>query len=307
LPVRVGPYGAPFTRDSRLLITASANDPVIIWDVATASELERLPGLGTNNHSVALSPDERLLAVGSLDGTIRIWDLTGQRLVKEFRPQSLPIFGLRFWDGGKTLASHAMVWNRQIAVQRWDVASWVEIPFGRLDVSDSLALAQSPDQRLLAVPSGTGVKLWEYATGELQAVFPAESGATLTSFSPDSRFLAAAISDGARVWEVRSGREVARLSLHANQVISVTFSPDDQRLVTGGQVGMDLQPALVVWDYTLQRQLLSLPSDGGFKGWTEFSPDGNTLLGLSWSGVADLYRAPSWEEIETEEKGEKAP
>jgi WD40 repeat protein len=200
-----------------------------------------------------------------------------------------------------------MVWNRQIAVQRWDVASWAEIPFGRMDVSQSLALAQSPDQRLLAVPSVTGITLWDYATGELKAAFPSQAGATMTTFSADSRMLAAAISGGARIWEVNSGREVAALSLHANTVVSVTFSPDGQRLVTGGAVGMRLQPALVVWDYAIQRQLISLQSDGGFKGWTQFSPDGNTLLGLSWSGVADLYRAPSWEEIEAEEEGQRAP
>jgi WD40 repeat protein/predicted Ser/Thr protein kinase len=307
LPVRVGPIGAPFTADSRRLITASPTNPVIIWDVATAKEIQRLPALGTNHHSVALSPDERLLALGSLDGTIRIWDLSGQRLVKEFRPQSTPIFALRFWDGGKTLMSHAMVPHQLIAVQRWDVASWVEIPFGRLDVSGSLALAQSPDQHLLAVPSGKGVKLWDYATSELKAAFPSDDGAMMAAFSPDSRLFAASISGGARVWEVDSGREVAALSLHANGVISVAFSPDGRRLVTGGKVGMALQPALVVWDYTIHRQLISLQSAGEFTGWTQFSPDGNTLLGLSWSGVADLYRAPSWEEIEAAEKQAENP
>lgn len=307
LPVRVGPYGAPFTRDSRHLITASPNDPVIIWDVATAKEVQRLPALGTNHHSVALSPDERLLAVGSLDGTIKIWDLSGRRLVKPFRPQTIPIYGLRFWDRGKTLLSYALVWNRQIAVQRWDVATWGEIPFGRIDVSDSLGLAQSPDGRFLAVPSGTGVKLWDYATGKLKAAFPSQAGAMMTTFSADSRFLAAAISGKARVWEVDSGREMAALSLYANDLISVAFSPDGQRLVTGGRVGMRLQPTLVVWDYTIQRQLISLPSVGDFKGWIQFSPDGNTLLGLSWQGVADFYRAPSWEEIEAEEREQKTP
>ena len=306
LPVRVGPYGAPFTRDSRHLITASPNDPVIIWEVATAKEIQRLPALGTNHHSVALSPDERLLAVGSLDGTIKIWDLGSHRLVKEIRPQTIPIFGLRFWDGGKTLLSHAVVWNRQIAVQRWDVASWVEIPFGQIDVSESRVLAQSPDRRLLAVPSGTGVKLWDYATGELKKVFPSQAGAMMTTFSADSRFLAAAISREARVWEVDSGREVAALSLHANDLISVAFSPMASDWLPW-QARDGPQPALVVWDYTIQRQLISLQSVGDFKGWTQFSPDGNALLGLSWSGVADLYRAPSWEEIESNEGEQKTP
>jgi WD40 repeat protein len=129
----------------------------------------------------------------------------------------------------------------------------------------------------------------------------------ITTFSADSRFLAAAISREARVWEVNSGREAAALSLHANAVLSVAFSPDAQRLVTGGEVGTRLQPALVVWDYAIQRQLISLQSVGNWTGWTQFSPDGNTLLGLSWAGVADLYRAPSWEEIEAAEGEQKTP
>jgi WD40 repeat protein len=307
LPVRVGPHGATFTRDSRDLITASAEAPVTIWDVASAAPIRALPALGTNQHSVALSPDDRLLAVGGLDGTIKIWDLVDQRLVKVFRPQPIPIVGLRFWDGGKTLLSHAVVVNRQRAVQRWDVASWVEIPFGRMDVSDTLVLAQSPDQRLLAVPSRDGLRLWDYATGQLRWAFTAAPAGVTATFTADSRRVAACIAGGARVWEVGSWRELAALSLHANAVVSLAFSPDGQRLVTGGEVGMGLQPALVVWDYAIQRPLIGLQSDGGWTSWTTFSPDGNTLLALTWGGVAELYRAPSWEEIAREEKGQGVP
>ncbi len=307
LPIRVGPYGAPFTRDSRRLITASAKDPVTIWDVASATPIQTLPALGTNNHSVALSPDERLLVVGGLDGTLKVWDLVDQRLATEFRPQSLPILGLRFWDAGKTLMSHAGVWNRQSSVKRWDVASWDEIPFGRMDVSRALVLAQSPDQRLLAIPSEPGLTLWDYSTGELRWAFTAAPSGMMATFSADSRLLAACIEGGAWVWEVGSWRELTALSLHANRVVSVAFSPDGQRLVTGGETGMALQPAVVLWDYTIQRQLIGLQSDGAWTSWTAFSPDGNTLLALSWGGLAELYRAPSWEEIEGEEKGQKTP
>jgi hypothetical protein len=43
----------------------------------------------------------------------------------------------------------------------------------------------------------------------------------MTTVSADSRVLAAASSGKARVWEVDSGREMAALSLHANDLISV--------------------------------------------------------------------------------------
>jgi WD40 repeat protein len=99
-----------------------------------------------------------------------------------------------------------------------------------------------------------------------------------------------------------SGGEVAVLEQSANHVTSMTFSPDGKRLVTGFRTGGDLQPALRVWDYKIERVVLSLYSHGNWSSWTEFSPDGNTLVTAGWFGTVDLYHAPSWEEIEAAEK-----
>jgi hypothetical protein len=38
-----------------------------------------------------------------------------------------------------------------------------------------------------------------------------------------------------------------------------------------------------------------------------FSPDGSTLMAMSFAGIAHLWRAPSWAEIEAAEKGHVAP
>ena len=305
LPFPVVNCGVPFTADSRRLFTASLTNPVTVWDVATASEVQRIPALGTNNFSLALSPDQRLLVVGGFDGMIKVWDLQHERLVKQFRPHQIPIYGVLFFDQGKTLVSFAMLTHRKVEVKRWDVASWQSIPFGPIDVDWAYGLAQSPDRRLLAV-GYTGkppLKLWDWASGELKRVLVSGSGGSFAPvFSTDGRLLAAPVNGEARVWDASSWREVAALKVHANSVISVAFSPDGKRLVTGGSIGGQLQPALQVWDYVGQRELICLDAVGNWTMWTGFSPDGNTLAALSWDGVADLWHAPSWEEIEAAEK-----
>jgi WD40 repeat protein len=305
LPIPAAPYGAPFTADSRRLFTASASAPVIVWDVATAGEVERIHALGTNHLSVALSPDEQWLATGSLDGRIQIWDLRNRSVVAHFQasPMGIPIYALRFLVRDRSLLSLAMVPHLRVELKRWDAGSWREIPFGASQVAMCYGFAQSSDGRCLALSSEVGpVKLWDLAADQLTATFGTE-GAFVPAISPDGRLLAApTFGGGTLVWDIGSRRQIADLDQLVNPTISVAFSPDGKRLVTGSKVGGDLQPALEIWDYVAQRGLLSLHSQGRFTGWTEFSPDGNTLLALSWHGLAELWRAPSWAEIEAAEK-----
>ncbi len=302
LPDRVGPFGAPFTLDSRHLFTASHTSPVTRWEVGTATAVERITALGTNHHSIALSPDQRLLAVGGLDGTLKLWDRQARRLVREWRQSNIPIFGLRFLDRGKSLYSLAILPHQRTELRRWDTVTGEERPFQHHEEGLCYGFEQSPDQRLLVLTPAAGpVRLLDYASGRLEASLGGGGGYT-PSFSLDGRFLTASTDDRAYVWEVSSRREVAVLTLPSSGVVSTAFSPDGQRLVTGSGVGMKLQPAVRIWDYSIQRDLLSLWSESSYLGWTQFSPDGNTLLGLSWAGQAELWRAPSWEEIEQEDK-----
>jgi WD40 repeat protein len=145
LPVRIGVYGSVFTADSRRLITASRTEPITVWEVGTTNAIERISTLGANNQSLALSPDERLLAVGGCDGTIKVWDLKNQRLVKQWRPYGpFPVLVIRFLDGGKTLLSGAMPPGCLAETKRWEVGSWKELSFGSMDLETCFGLTQSP-------------------------------------------------------------------------------------------------------------------------------------------------------------------
>jgi WD40 repeat protein len=75
-------------------------------------------------------------------------------------------------------------------------------------------------------------------------------------------------------------------------------------LATGGSSGRD---AVKLWDLTAHRELLSFQSEGGYFVALAFSPDGNTLAALSMSGIAHLWHAPSWDEIEAAEKRRAIP
>jgi WD40 repeat protein len=88
---------------------------------------------------------------------------------------------------------------------------------------------------------------------------------------------------------------------------SAAFSPDGKRVAAGSWGMREATLTVHIWDYLVERELLSLNSQDRSAGCIQFSPDGNTLLAVSWHGLAELWRAPSWAEIEAAEKGQGVP
>ena len=95
-------------------------------------------------------------------------------------------------------------------------------------------LAWSPDGKLLAVSSSSGIYLYDPKT--LNEVHLIKTGVRVANvaFSPDGKLLASANWDKTvKLWDVASGQEVRSLSGHTNNVMRVAFSLDGKQLVSG--------------------------------------------------------------------------
>jgi WD40 repeat protein len=97
---------------------------------------------------------------------------------------------------------------------------------------------------------------------------------------------------------------LASLPGHSGFVWGAAFSPDNRRLATGGT---SAQEAVKLWDLATHRELLTLQGEGELFAHIAFSPDASTLMVTSFVGIAHLWRAPSWAEIEAAEKGQVTP
>ena len=308
LPIPVWCPGFAFAPDSKQFIALDGTDGSLsLWEIANLRQpLERLSFLGTSNSAVKWSPDGRTLAVGDESGTLRIWDYTTRHIITNFVNEGTGIVSLKFTGGGRTLFCGTMSSSEHRAARFWDTHTWREV---RLPpdwpVNDLMWAAASSDNAILAALDANGtVAWWDMASGRPMKRFEHYSAGNdgYLAFSPVAPLLAGSAEDGlTTVWDIRTGRIVTTNSANFRAVHGVAFSPDGQRLLSGGE---DPSDAVRLLDLGSQRCVATLTGQPDQFWFLEMSADGNNLVAAGLNGTTLLWRAPSFEEIKAAEKRE---
>jgi WD40 repeat protein/serine/threonine protein kinase len=153
-------------------------------------------------------------------------------------------------------------------------------------------MARSPDGKLLAVPCGNDVAVYDTQTGALvRNLLGHTSRVQSVAFSPLGQRLASGCIGGdhtARVWNVQTGETVAVYTGHKDQVCGVAFSPDGKRVASGGNDG-----SLRIWQADTGNELVPLQGHRGAIWGIVFGADGNRMVSVG----KDDRQAMVWDTI----------
>ena len=254
--------------------------------------LTAFPGDLWGVYSVALSPDNRLLATGGYFA-VRVYDLQTQALVRRLPAAAHTNCVVMFSPDGRFMASSTSSYRTRV----WDTARW------RLDWEAPAAIiAFAPDGNQFAALGEEGLAVWSMADRSAIASLPLEPMPLYSAaFSPDGMLLVAGCDDGVVVWDVAARRQDVVLkgvpryaawnkTWHSAPASAVAFSGDG-RLLAGGMKDGHIQ----IWETGVWDEPRTLERDGRHNITAiAFTPDARCVLEVGL-GTIRVWRTDTWE------------
>ena len=233
---------------------------------------------------VAFSPDNQLIASGSADNTVILWQWDGT-LLKTLKGHEGSVNAVAFSPDSQFIAS-ASVDN---TIKLWSKEGTLLRTFEGHDDFNRVAFSADGSTLALASKDQT-VQLWHWngSQADLMVILRGDNQQVASfnsvAFSPDNQLVAAGSEDKTiKIWK-RDGTLVNTLKGHTDQVWGIAFSPNSQIIASTSE-----DKTIKLWqrDGTL---LTTLKGHSAPVRDVAFSPDGKRIVSASQDHTLNLWQ-----------------
>jgi WD40 repeat protein/serine/threonine protein kinase len=284
-------YAAAFSADGRSVVSGGYDNRVLIWQpdqvepfnyelvvskngVNPPPKYRALEGHTGPVHTVAFSPNGKLVLSGSNDNTVKLWDFASGKLIKSLRGHGGWVDSAVF---SPDLDSHwVLSGSHDNGIKLWNIQGYEEVRVlqgqvfqGHTDAVLSAA-ASRDGKRIVTASRDRTAKMWDAATGKLLKDF--EEGheylASTSAFFPDGkRLLTAAADNTTRTWDLTTGTQLLRLDRTGRGSVAV-LSHDGKFVLTGSD-----EPTAQLWNAATGELLRTTQPLAAEATAVAFSPD----------------------------------
>jgi len=270
-----------FVAEGKTLLTLDQGGQFRSFDAATGKELgqrsrlsETLPVM-----TAALSPDGKTAAYADLlRNMIRVKDTATGKELHAFKIHGFA-YVLAFSPDGKKLACGTGEAQRSGTVTLWNLEVRQELNKFHNFTHHVTALAFSADGKFLAAGGmDRSAQVLNAMTGELVYRVERAGQVLAVGLSRDGRLLAVATDNEISIHQAPEGKQLLAFPTYGHRAAQVLFSPDEQRLVTGSDIGDSARGSGVkLWDIATGRETMTLGDPSAIVSSLAFNHDGTRL------------------------------
>ncbi|QLE49645.1 protein kinase [Nostoc sp. C057] len=270
---------------STLVITPRVKlPPPVVLDQQNWQCVQTLRGHSSMVHAIAISPDGQLIASGSNDHTIKLWQLSTGKLVRQ----------MGRWSSGHSSMVNSVAFSPISSNFSYQGDSGKS--GGVTDLNRGILASGSWDNT---------IKLWDVNTGkEIRTLTGHTNWVNSVAFSPDGKFLVSGSADCTiKLWQVNTGIEIQTLTGHSDSVSSIAYSPrtatttnsQDRQLVASGSNDYTVK----LWQLYTGRNIYTLTGHSFFINCIAFSHDAEMIASGSGDNTIKLWHVNTGREIRT--------
>jgi WD40 repeat protein len=240
---------------------------------------------------VAFSPDSKLMASGSDDSKIHIWDTSNWQLLRTLDTET-NVRGVAYSKDGKTIVMSGFgsvyVLDAESGETRHKLAFHVIYDF-----------SYEPEQNLVAACADEESKVWNAGSGEEVATFGGHTELISCVALSKLGVLASGSHDKLiKLWDLKTKEEIGVLEGQDGWLACLAFSPDGKTLASGGH-----NSTIVLWDVEGRKEIKRLECQDTPMA-LAFSSDAATLVEGRWDGNVYIWDIASGENVLTLEDPE---
>lgn len=229
---------------------------------------------------LAWSSDGQTLLTTSRDMNVRLWNVAGNRIIRQFKAHEASIAAMALDPEEELVATAgddraARLWSvsmQQVVARAMVTGHAGQIWFAEMS-KDGKYLVTGGDDKIVrlrtALPGSEPFKI----TGSFQAVYSVTA-------SPDGKWLASGHGDGVvRILDATNGKQVKQIAADKFRVWGLAFTHDSKRLVSvTGDWDNQTQPGTVkLWDVAGGKMIRQFSGPTGTVFAVAISPDCKTL------------------------------
>jgi WD40 repeat protein len=257
-------WGAIHLPGGQRIITCSVDGSLRVWNMKSGKQI------GEDGDSpvwsIALSPDGKKVVSGSGDGAVRLWDIDTCKVVKKWTGHTLAVWSVCWSRDGRRVLSGSY----DGTARQWEVESGetmpepIEIILASIETGHEYvyAVVYSPDTTLIATGGRDGP-----ITGE-------------------------PIECSVKIWDAKTGKLVATLKGHTDEVWCLAWTKDGKTLISGSS-----DSSIRTWNTTNWKQTAVLDEHTSDVFGIAISPNDRILASASRDNTARLWNLDSGQPI----------